>query len=150
MQLETVENIQLGREILRVLDTKDETISELLENVFIGGKVPVILSSYSYLFTKYWKNYRKEIKQIVSDEAIIINRDDTQTLILVSAEVMATQSKAKKSVKTSSNVKNKYSSELFIVAGNVCNDIKELRNQYNQMKDQLDYQFLYPEVHIFK
>lgn len=102
MQLETVENIQLGREILRVLDTKDETISELLENVFIGGKVPVILSSYSYLFTKYWKNYRKEIKQIVSDEAIIINRDDTQTLILVSAEVMATQSKAKKSVKTSS------------------------------------------------
>ena len=108
MQLETVENIQLGREILRVLDTKDETISELLENVFIGGKVPVILSSYSYLFTKYWKNYRKEIKQIVSDEAIIINRDDTQTLILVSAEVMATQSKAKKSlVKTSSKMSKK-------------------------------------------
>ena len=142
MQLETVENIQLGREILRVLDTKDETISELLENVFIGGKVPVILSSYSYLFTKYWKNYRKEIKQIVSDEAIIINRDDTQTLILVSAEVMATQSKAKKVCEDIIKMsKNKYSSELFIVAGNVCNDIKELRNQYNQMKDQLDYQF---------
>lgn len=150
MQLETVENIQLGREILRVLDTKDETISELLENVFIGGKVPVILSSYSYLFTKYWKNYRKEIKQIVSDEAIIINRDDTQTLILVSAEVMATQSKAKKVCEDIIKMsKNKYSSELFIVAGNVCNDIKELRNQYNQMKDQLDYQFLYLEVHIF-
>ena len=118
------------------------TISELLENVFIGGKVPVILSSYSYLFTKYWKNYRKEIKQIVSDEAIIINRDDTQTLILVSAEVMATQSKAKKVCEDIIKMsKNKYSSELFIVAGNVCNDIKELRNQYNQMKDQLDYQF---------
>mgnify|MGYP001370301074 FL=1 len=127
MQLETVENIQLGREILRVLDTKDETISELLENVFIGGKVPVILSSYSYLFTKYWKNYRKEIKQIVSDEAIIINRDDTQTLILVSAEVMATQSKAKKVCEDIIKMsKNKYSSELFIVAGNVCNDIENL------------------------
>lgn len=81
---------------------------------------------------------------------IIINRDDTQTLILVSAEVMATQSKAKKSVKTSSKCQKQIFLGAFIVAGNVCNDIKELRNQYNQMKDQLDYQFLYPEVHIFK
>ena len=150
MQLETVEHIQLGREILRVLDAKDEKVSELLKNVLDGGKAPVILSSYSYLFTKYWENYKEEIKQIVSNAAIIINRNDTQTLILVPADIMSTTAKAKKVCEDIIKMsKDRYRSELFIVVGKARNDIKQLRDQCNQMKEQLDYQFFVSESTYF-
>ena len=149
-RLETVENIQLSREILSILDTKEERSSKILDQVLEKGKVPVILSSYSYLFSKYWENYEEEIKKIVSDETIFINKDDTQTLILIPEEIMPSATKARQICEELIEMsKEKYRLEIFIVAGKICKNIRELKNQYSQMKEQLDYQFFVSESTYF-
>lgn len=149
--LQTVENTRVYRQILRYLEMETDSVAEEMASIFGGGEVvPMILSSYSYLFARYWEHYESDLNELFQSEAVIINKDDTQTLLIVPGEALKTWKKAEEVCeKLISMSRKEYQSEIFIVAGGFCSTPRELRGEYRKMLEQLDYQFFVSESTYF-
>lgn len=150
-KLKEAENEKIYRQLLWYLESESDVLSKDENFLFTDGPlIPIIISSYSYLFSKYWENYAKEITDIFLEQVIIINKDDTQTLLLVRYSTSLASCKMKliceRLIKMS---REKYQSELFIVVGRECGSINELKKVYEKMREQLDYQFFISESMYF-
>lgn len=141
-QLKNVEETKTYQKLLKYLESEEETVGGF-EKLFEDGEImPAVLSSYSYLFSRYWENYENDIKKFFGSGVIIINKDDSQTLLLIQDKGLFSTKKqeelCEKIIKLS---QQKYQSKLFIVMGGKCKNIQELKKDYQEIKDQLDYQF---------
>lgn len=150
-KLKSADNDRLYRHLLRYLDSESEENAQEAETLFEeGGLVPVVLCSYSWLFSKYWESYEEDIDQIFGSSAAVINKDDSQTLILAKPELFPTSRKAGEICDRLIEMsRRKYQSELFIVVGDQCRNISELKIQYEKIREQLDYQFFVSESTYF-
>ena len=94
VKLQSVEHDKLYRQLLKYLELESDIISEEAEALFEQeALVPVILSSYSYLFSRYWESYEKDIEKIFGNKPVIINKDDTQTLVLTGCDRLSSLKK---------------------------------------------------------
>lgn len=151
MKAESVENDRVYRQLLRYLDSETEELTDDAAKILDGMQyIPVILSSYSPMFSKYWESYEEELRKIMGGKTVIINQDDTQTLILTdSGELMRQKNREKICEELLSMSKNKYQAKIFIVMGNRCETPDALKKQYEIMKEQLDYQFFVTDSTYF-
>lgn len=134
---------KIGREIIRYLESETDDRMDFYKKEFFGHEVyPVILSNNLYLFSRHWDEYVYEIKRIFTESTLIINRDDTQVLLLIPSM----EKPHKKDVLLAceeliSISQARYQSDIFIIVGQPCTDIGQIKLEYEKMKDQIDYQF---------
>ena len=150
--LKTDEDTKFYRHLLKYLEMeKTDYAEEAKKKIFDGReRIPAILSSYSSLFSRYWENYESDLKKLFGEEVVIINKDDTQTLLLIDREVMKTARKTEEKCEELISVsRRKYQSEIFIVVGGVCRTPEDLRMEYHRISEQLDYQFFVSESTYF-
>lgn len=149
--LKSIENEKYALKIQRYLDLDDgeENFSEFKEIMEEQTFCPIIISLYSSSIFKYWESYEQDILNLVGQDSLIINKSDTQFLILIrnrSLNSKQVSELCKDFIKIS---KNKYQSEVYVVAGRSCMDIKELKEEYKKMSNHLDYQFFVSESMFF-
>lgn len=151
IKLRNVENDKMYRQLLKYLESEAAERSEDTEELFARESlVPVILSSYSYLFSRYWENYEEDINKIFDNNPVIINKDDTQTLVLAGCGRLSSQRKREEVCERLIQMsRDNFQSEIFIVMGTKCSSMEELKTQYEIMRDQLDYQFFITESTYF-
>lgn len=149
--LKSIEDEKYAQKILRYLELEDreEDFSGFEERIQEETFYPIIISLYSSSIFKYWENYEQDILNFVGQDTIFINKSDNQILILIRNKSLNSKQISeicKNFIKIS---KNKYQSEVYIVAGNPCKDIKELKEEYTKMSNQLDYQFFVSKSMFF-
>lgn len=149
--LKTDEDAKFYRHLLSYLEMETDCVEEARRKIFDGREwIPIILSSYSYLFARYWENYESDLKKLFLQAVIIINKDDTQTLLIISKDVMKTIKKTEEICEELISIsREKYQSEIFIVVGGVSRSPEELRMEYRRIQEQLDYQFFISESTYF-
>lgn len=81
---------------------------------------------------------------------MIINKDDTQTLVLAGCGKLASQRKREEVCERLIQMsRDNFQSEIFIVMGTKCSNMAQLKTQYEIMREQLDYQFFITESTYF-
>lgn len=124
---------------------RKETAQEL-EAEFAFDKnicVPVLISCYSNLFSMEWEAYQSEIEKQIGGELIVMNKADNQILVLVKREKQNFRIKElkKKCEMLIEQSKRKYQTDVFIIIGSKADRLSKLKKEYEEIKDQLDYQF---------
>lgn len=122
---------KLNKEFLQFVDSQTEVC------------IPTVISCYSNLFSSEWDEYQKEIKNQFGENTIIINSTDNQIITLLirkKAEYRAPDMK-RKCEELIECSKKKYQVDIFIVLGKDMENLYSLKKEYNELKDQLDYQF---------
>jgi len=144
-----LEKTYLFKNFLFYLETDKADLVQLkeLEQEF-GQKdyLMLVVSSYSFLFSLKWKNYKEDMKKIAGEDMIIVNISDTQTLLLVPIESSVGEKKkvelCEKLIQLS---KEDYQSDVFVVCGSVTRGLVDLRKEYKKIEEILDYQFFMSE-----
>lgn len=131
-----------GRELLLFLETGKEPDCV---NFINGIYTPVLVSSYSGMVAKYWENYQQEVKDVFGQESILINRGESQFLVLLPPVPIGEEQLIQQCKQMMERSKKKYQSEIFVVAGNTCHTLHQLRQEYIQLAEHLDYQFFTSE-----
>lgn len=140
---EQSEREKAGREIIRYLESETEEDGGACKELFLENEVfPVILSNNLYLFSRHWDEYFHEIEELFTERTLAISRDDAQVLLLIPA----TRKFRKKEIRAACEKlieisRDRYQSDLFIIIGQQCMNIDQLKAEYEKMKDQVDYQF---------
>lgn len=118
-----------------------------IEEVFgKEGYLPIILSSYSFLFSLEWKKYVDDIRGLIGENAIIINKDDIQTLLLIPMKKELPVKKIEKLCEDIIEIsKDNFQTDVFIVTGEISISLAKLRKTYKILKEALDYQFFISE-----
>lgn len=149
--LKSIEEEKYAQKILRYLDLEygEEKFNELEERTQEETFCPIIISLYSSLIFKYWENYEQDILNLVGQNTLFINKSDTQFLILIRNKDLSSKQISEISKTFIKISKNKYQSEVYIVAGNSCKGIKKLKDEYIKMSQQLDYQFFVSKSMFF-
>ena len=149
--LKSVEDTKFYRHLLRYLEIETDDITEIEDKIFAGGEVvPIILSSYSSSFARYWENYENDLRELFRPETIVVNKDDTQTLLLVPRELLRTLRKTEEICEKLILIsRQKYQSAVFIVVGGSCRSSGDLRAEYRRIQEQLDYQIFVSESTYF-
>lgn len=149
-KLKKAEDVTLSRKLLNWLESESTDYSYEVENLIEADTyIPIILSSYSSLFSRYWENYERDIHNIVGEEALIINKNDTQMVLLIQNRHFTEKQVAKMCEEIIGTSKGKYQSEVFIVVGNECKGMNGLKKEYEKIQEQLDYQFFISESTFF-
>lgn len=140
---EQSERERAGREIIRYLESETESDGGACRELFAGNEVfPVILSNNLYLFSRHWDEYYHEIKELFTENVLSISRDDAQVLLLIPAAKRNQKKEISAACEKLIEISNdRYQSDLFIIVGQQCEDIEELKSEYEKMKEQVDYQF---------
>lgn len=150
IRLENAENARTYSQLIRYLESESgelcDQIGKLLKDTVW---LPVIVCGYSPIFSRYWENYEDEIRKIFGDQTIIINRDDTQIVILARTAGGTTQKRRAEYCDSLLNMSQKYGSKVFVIMGKESSEAGELKAQYETMKEQLDYQFFITESTYF-
>lgn len=105
--------------------------------------IPVLISCYTNLFSVEWESYQTEIEKLFGRESLVINKEDNQILVVL---MPCKQHLNMKEIKDECNnlveqSKRKFHTDVFIVIGSAAESLKELKDEYEKIKDQLDYQF---------
>lgn len=105
--------------------------------------IPVMLSCYSNLFSIEWEAYQNEIEKQLGGRMLIINKADNQILVILIQERQDSRIKElkKKCEMLIEQSKRKFQTDIFIVLGSGADSLKQLKREYEDMKDLLDYQF---------
>lgn len=132
-----------GREIIRYLESEIDGNGDSYKELFCEDEIyPVILSNNLYLFSRHWDEYVHEIKRIFTENAFIINRDDAQVLLLIPAVKNLHKKEIRTACEELINLSQvRYQSDIFMIVGQQCTDIEQLKAEYEKMKEQIDYQF---------
>lgn len=136
---------KIARSLLVYLESNEnEELEELRE---LEGAVwtPILFSGYSNIAIKYWENYLEDIHRIFGIENLVVNRGDSQFLLLLKDSELSEKEVTKKCSEVLKLSKSKYFTEMFIVAGNACSTLGELKKEYEQIAEHLDYQFFRSE-----
>ncbi|MEN8075854.1 response regulator [Clostridioides difficile] len=141
--LKSIECEKYAQKIIRYLELEEceESFDKFNETIQNEAFYPIIISLYSSSIFKYWENYEEDILNVVGEESLIINKSDTQFLILIRNRTLNSKQMDEICKTFIEFSKNKYQSEIYVVAGQFCKDIKELKEEYTKMLNQLDYQF---------
>lgn len=146
---------RLGWKLLTYLEGEGEetlseelkqTVEDELNNVFNPETefyIPVLVSSYSNLFVRVWDEYRQEIESQFGDSTLIFNNTDNQIFVLLICDKESFRlSRIRKKCEFLIDVtQKKYQSDLFVVLGKSCESLSQLRKEYGELKEQVDYQF---------
>lgn len=124
---------------IKWLDNENNKIPDFLDKN--STYIPIILSSYSNIFSQNWDTYKSDLYEIFGKQSIIINKNDMQIIILLknfkfNANLLASKSKLVINLSI-----NQYKSNMFIVIGTECNNLDKLKMEYNKIYEKLDYQF---------
>ena len=132
-----------GREIIRYLESETEDEGGAFIEIFAGNEVfPLILSNNLYLFSRHWDEYFHKIKELFTENVLAIIRDDAQVLLLIPSTGKFQKKEIHAACQSLIEIsRDRYQSDLFIIVGQQCADAKQLRAEYEKMKDQVDYQF---------
>ena len=121
---------------------------ETLENEFTSVVqekicIPVIISCYSNLFSIEWEEYLKDIREYFGKETVIITNTDNQIVVLLIRErdLYRTAETKKECEILIEKSQKKYQVNIFVVLGKKTESLTELKKEYTELKDQLDYQF---------
>ena len=148
---------RLGAELLSYLesdyDESDQSASAYIKGVlqklelklefYNNNCVPILISCYTNLFSIEWDIYQNEIMKQFGDDAIIINKADNQILVLVKQkkESFRVKEVKKQCEELINQSKRKYQTDVFIILGSQVQNLRQLKKEYDEIKDQLDYQF---------
>lgn len=105
--------------------------------------VPLVVSCYSNLFSIEWEEYLKDIREYFGKDTIIINNIDNQILVLLirdKEDFRIAEAKKDCEVLIEKSGK-KYRVNIFMVLGKGMENLIELKKEYTELKDLLDYQF---------
>lgn len=105
--------------------------------------IPIVISCYSNLFSIKWEKYQKEIEDKFGDNTIIINNTDNQIIVLLirkKGDYRFADIKEKCESLIGCSQKQ-YQAEIFVILGKKTESLSNLRKEYYELKDQLDYQF---------
>lgn len=149
--LKSIKNEKYAQKILRYLEfeNKKENLNEFKDIVFEEKFCPIIISLYSSLILKYWEFYQQDILGFLGKDCLFINKNDTQFLILIAKKNLSSKQIAEICKTFIEISKEKYQTEVYIVAGKYCKNIEELKEEYIKMSNQLDYQFFVSESMFF-
>lgn len=147
-------NYKQQKELLSFLEG-ELALSELQynsEEEFAKRKgIPILISTYSNLFSANWDVYRKEIVSIFGMESLLISKDDNQILAILfldgkgmSAEELS--GRCKEIMKIS---KESYQTDVFMILGNLTKSLEQLKKEYGVISEKLDYQFFMSESTLF-
>ncbi|MFR8849692.1 MAG: response regulator, partial [Blautia faecis] len=105
--------------------------------------IPVIISCYSNLFSIEWEEYLKDIREYFGKETVIITNTDNQIIVLLIRErdFYRTAETKKECEILIEKSQKKYQVNIFVVLGKKTESLTELKKEYTELKDQLDYQF---------
>lgn len=134
------------RRVLQYLEAEQNVEMEAESNKWDGifdkdSYIPIIYSSYSNFFNLYWEQCEQEIYRILGEGTIILNRNDTQFLLLVEETVFREKQASEFCEQLIELSITKYQSEVFLIVGNSCGTMQELKREYEKIREQLDYQF---------
>lgn len=145
---------RLGWELLTYLDGEEnksyseleQKIEDEWKNIFnpdLEFCIPVLIFSYSNLFVRAWDEYRQEIEEQFGRKTMIFNNTDNQIFMLLICEKDNFKlSRYKKQCEVLiDTTQKKYQSDLFVVLGKECESLSQLKKEYGELKDQMDYQF---------
>lgn len=140
--LQTEQQEKLAKDLLGYLESTQPTETEPFAEDLL---TPILVSGYSGMLIKYWENYQQELKNIFGEELVIINRGEMQILLLIPDVTITEQEMSRECHRLIEITRKKYQCEIFVVAGNTVNSCKELKREYLQMVEHLDYQFFTSE-----
>ena len=143
---EEVAAYRLGWKMLNYLESVvKDTGADLEKDIDFESNycIPVLISCYTNLFSAEWESYQKEIEKLFGRESLIINKEDNQILVVL---MPGRQRLNMKEIKDECSAlieqsKRKFHTDVFIVIGSAAENPKELKAEYEKIKDQLDYQF---------
>ncbi len=136
------EEVQENQDSREILDRMKEELSSCI-NFDTDVCIPVILSCFSNLFAIWWDKYRKEIEDQLGGHMMIINNTDNQVIILLirkKGEVRFSEVRKRCEALLEAS-RERYQLELFLVLGEETQSLDQLRKEYGELKEQLDYQF---------
>lgn len=116
---------------------------EELRQIFLGKSYRILLmSSYSFLFSLHWKEYKEDIKKAAGEDTILISMEDTQALLLIPEKKGRNDEELRACCEKMIHVsKNTYQTDVFMVAGALCASLDEIKREYEKIKELMDYQF---------
>lgn len=105
--------------------------------------VPILISCYTNLFSIEWDIYQNEIMKQFGEDVIIINKADNQILVLTKQKKESFRVKEfkKQCEELINQSKRKYQTDVFVILGSQVQNLRQLKKEYDEIKDQLDYQF---------
>lgn len=140
--LEDINNVRIARDFLRYLETPDaEPTALLLELCGSCSYLPVIISGYSGLLSRYWEAYKNDILQAIGEHTLVIPLTDTQFLLLARQQKTSESEITNLCLELTRISRENYQSDVFIVAWSRCGTLAELPFMYTQLSSHLDYQF---------
>lgn len=152
---EEVTAYRLGWKLLSWLETAEKPGEEAEECAAEGEAIekelgfgtmeslPVLISCYTNLFSAEWESYQREIEKLFGNNALIINKEDNQILVVC---MRPKETSNVREIKNSCDElleqsKRKYHTDVFIVIGRAVDNLAGLKKEYEEIKDQVDYQF---------
>lgn len=106
----------------------------------------LLLSSYSFLHLLHWKEYQSDIKKITGEDTWVINVDDAQLLLLMPADEDESDRFVRNCCEKLIQVSNvTYQFDVFIAVSPICSALREMRDEYEKMREIIDYQFFMSE-----
>jgi len=148
-ELKNLEKTYLLKNFLFYLETDKEELDQLKElELEFGQKdyLMLVVSSYSFIFSLKWKNYKDDLIKIAGENTIIVNISDFQTMLLIPVELsMGEKKKIELCERLIHLSKEDYQSEIFAVCGSVVRGLANLRCEYKKIEEILDYQFFMSE-----
>lgn len=112
--------------------------------------VPILVSAYSNFFSMEWENYQMDIYRIFGEEILILNKDENQLFLLQFVDKTGVSQKnlGKQYEEFLEITRQKYQTEVFMIVGGCADGLETLKKEYEEIRDQLDYQFFVSESTI--
>ena len=157
-QQQETNTYKVSREVLGYLDGKAEPddaqreegefskIGRALEKLIDFDEnvcIPVLITSNSSLFTVDWDAYKQEIIRTIGEKPIIINKTDSQTIVLI---VQKKEHYRFAETKRRCETLLAYSegnptADALIILGSETTGLRALRSEYRALRPLLEYQF---------
>lgn len=143
-----MENYKLERLILQFLESEctPETLPYLLNQAFDGRRfIPILISSFSLMH-----NLEQDLGGLLGEDMLVVHKNDSQMLLIMFTNLKTAKDKElmNKCEKIVSISKQKYFTEIFLIVGSNLGSFLALKKEYDEMQEQLDYQFFVTESTI--
>ena len=139
---EEVTAYRLGWKLLSWLETAEKPGEEAEECAAEGEAIekelgfgtmeslPVLISCYTNLFSAEWESYQREIEKLFGNNALIINKEDNQILVVcMRPKEMSNVREIKNSCdELLEQSKRKYHTDVFIVIGRAVDNLAGLKS----------------------
>lgn len=133
---------KISRQFMQFLEFNLEEVKEEMEPEFLSDLyIPFLLSGYSSVLLKEWESYEADMRRILGEDSIVINKGEAQFILLIRGQNLNGKQITQLCEKLIEMSKGQYQAEVYIVAGSVCYGMDVLKKEYLQICEQMDYQF---------